>query len=102
MSIGVCHCAEAITPEHIRNRHSRCGSCFYGSVKPGVRILDVEVERDRGAAKRLRRASAHIGEFVVYENEAVTDLHYRMNDFAAVGRRSDTQHFGSERGLVKF
>src|SRR3546814_6084294 len=54
--------AVAIAPEHVLHRHRDLGAGLHRARGEAIHILDVQMDRDRRAAERLRRSEEHTSE----------------------------------------
>ncbi len=86
--------AAAVAPELIRERHLHLRAGADGAVEERIAVLDIEPQRRRRSAERLRAFLAHHD--VVQHDARVADPDLGMHDLAV---RTDTaaQFFGAER-----
>ncbi len=69
-----------------------------GLSEQGVHVLDVEEQRDCGAAQGLRAARAHLGELVGQHDRRVADLDLSVADAAV--RRGHAHQLGRAKRLL--
>ena len=61
--------AEAVTPEHVGRLHRCPAASVNGPPEGGVHVGDVEEQRPRGAAERLRRTDAALRKFITEHHD---------------------------------
>src|SRR5690348_11925417 len=100
MAVRILELAGTVTVELIGNRPQLPGAGRRRLARDRIHVRYVKMDRDRGAADRLRPDGAHVGEFIGEHDHGVANLDFRMTDLAA--RRADAEFLlGAERLLVE-
>src|SRR5579863_1090592 len=66
--------AEAITPEHIHDRHGYLATGINGTLKSFIDVFHIEIEAASVAAEGLGRLTVHARHFIRNKNDGVADL----------------------------
>jgi hypothetical protein len=71
---GIPELTRAVAVELVLDRAQRLGTGLDGAVEDRVRVLDVDVQRDRSSPDGLRAERVHVGVLVRQHDQRIADL----------------------------
>src|SRR5439155_4693522 len=98
---GVCHNAIAVAPELVLQGHGYRGPGRDRLVKQSVDVFNVNVDRNRAAAQRLRRASPRVWKLFVQHEDRIADLQGRVHHFPVRSEVRWSQRLRPKGALVE-